>query len=397
MRGSEMSQTGVKTGVKAAILNTKVPESLPLRHSASPEYFRSGAFRNMTRINRISLKGLRFMNKIALKAVFVIMLLCGMVIAGSKSTADAMNGSSVKERFLKVANERGWNTLSDYRTIVLHSFDGTEKEIFCPTVHRLGIASLSYDASKIVFILYTGSSDILCMVNSDGSALKEIVEIHNVGGGLSLSPDGKYIAFVGKLHSKTEPEFDEKDPSTWLPIYNSLILLNIQTQETIPIIENGVRNITSQAWSPDSKEICFRNIDHDIILYNIDTKSSKCIVKGGGTKWKPTGGSDATWSPKGSRISYRDIKTQDYYLINPYNMEKKRIIKNRESFWDIIRFIGMVRGPLLWSPDGRFVLYGRSYGIDGKGTKPFVTELDTLKETELSQDICNLSSFGGRH
>ena len=326
----------------------------------------------------------------------LIPLCLNLVIVGSVHGGN-MADTSIKNKFLSVATEKKWMTLDEYAGVRVYYFDGTKKILFNPTEgQRLGTATLSPDALKIVFEVMENTSSQLVMINADGSNLIKLVKVYRVSGGISWSPDNKYIAFVGKLYSEPEPEFKANEPSTWLPQRNSLILIDVNTKEMTIIIQSGIRNITTQAWSPDSKEICYEDIHHKIMIYNIDIKQPRCLIDGGENKKIQFGGTSATWSLANNMIAYQDIKTQNYIFLKPDGANKNIVIENKSSIMRMVKMIGNVKGPLLWSPDGSFILYGRGFGIEGEDTMPSVMELDTKKEYSLSQGICGLRSFGGR-
>src|SRR5207244_4694497 len=71
-------------------------------------------------------------------------------------------------------------------------------------------------------------------------------------------------------------------------------------------------------------------------------------------------GSDPTWSPDGTLISYRqDTKGSppgDYVTVTMLPPSRlKRILRNTTSIGDVARGRGFFIAPALWSPDGRFL------------------------------------------
>jgi hypothetical protein len=332
------------------------------------------------------------------RQAYTIFIITICLLLNNLTMGETMARNSIRKNFLILAKEKAWVTLSDISGLIVYSFSKIKKEVFCrPNNENISWAALLNDASKIAFVISKNSFlDRLIIINSDGSDLNEVAKIYKVNGGISWSPDGNNVAFVGKLEERSEPEFDKQDPSTWSPRYNSLYINNFQTKKIDLLVKDGVSKITTQAWSVDSKKICYENINHDILIYDIETKISKKIINGTGTKWNPAGGSYPSWSADGNLIAYQDIKSENYYLISPINLNTELLIKNKESLGKVLRFIGKVKGALLWSPDSKFLLYGRSYGIDGEDTVPFIMELATKREEKLSRDICGLQSFAGR-
>ena len=118
-------------------------------------------------------------------------------------------------------------------------------------------------------------------------------------------------------------------------------LLNLDTGE-IRQIDLGIEPIYGYDWSPDGQKIAFDN-GHDIYAIHAD-----------GTNLQPLTHSTETvhyaapaWSPDGSQIA----------LIEWTDAEA-RLALMRSDGSDFQRLMGqadMVRGQLVWSPDGRFI------------------------------------------
>jgi Tol biopolymer transport system component len=94
-------------------------------------------------------------------------------------------------------------------------------------------------------------------------------------------------------------------------------------------------HLTSQCWAPNGKELVFE-ANGNVQVYEIETDRSRILVAG----------TEATWSPDGTWIAYRDEGHNDYYVIHPSGEGKKKLFHKGRS-----------TSGLYWSPDARFVAY----------------------------------------
>jgi Tol biopolymer transport system component len=230
--------------------------------------------------------------------------------------------------------------------------------------------------SLVSFFGGAGNLYVVTFENRSGSETNLGLNDKNVGGG-AISPDGTEIAFqyrrpTGRI--STEKKFPEyraylglirqdgsdlreypqlEDPygMCWSYENSSLVMsvnilkdgqdapsiglriLDLRSGATEEIDVKG--RVTTQCWSPDSKQIVYE-ADQTVRLYDKQQKKSRSIAKGG----------NATWSPDGNWIAFLDDGR--YYFIRPSGDERRLLFRMKDALT-----------PLWWSPDCRFVAYMR--------------------------------------
>jgi Tol biopolymer transport system component len=237
-------------------------------------------------------------------------------------------------------------------------------------------AAISYDFSKVV---YSNSSSLIYLINADGSEKQVLLRPIATGDidCLAWAPNGKEIAFVGKMEQKKEADFNKNEPTTWVPQRNSLYSYEVENKKVRLLVSEGVRQISDQCWSPDNSKIIYQDTKGDLYIYDLKSNRSELFVKKADY---------ASWSPNGRWIAYAqgNIKEENYFIMSLDKLEKKLLIK-KANLWQRIRLIRGVLGTLTWSPDSQYVYYCRDVGfaLDAEIPKPFITNILTKKETSL--------------
>lgn len=184
-------------------------------------------------------------------------------------------------------------------------------------------ASWSPCKKEMVLSQNKGGRGLLTMISLANKTTKELDEIKLDCGYSSWSPDGDYVAFLGRPIKSDS--------------YNLYILSTKNMQyHMLSTISAGPYRPT---WSPDSSNIVFSSSDHRVLTINVLNKKVEQII--------PFGASPA-WSPDGKFIVYR--ARYSVYLFSLQNKTEKRFILNL-GFSDIRDFA--------WSPDGKFIAFKR--------------------------------------
>jgi WD40 repeat protein len=214
-----------------------------------------------------------------------------------------------------------------------------------PDGAEVAVNSLNWGAG------YRDHTMSLDIVGTDGSALREHREVR--GGVACWSHDKSKLAMVF-----VEP------PDVKLGILD-LATKEMQTLE--PRIADRDSRFTSQCWSPDDKKLVFQ-ANGNVQVYEIETSHSRIL--GAGT--------EATWSPDGTWIAYRDEQHSDYYVIHPSGDGREKLFHK-----------GRAVSALYWSPDGRFVAYVHQdfFALDVEFYHLMVRRLEDNSETRVADGV----------
>ncbi len=171
------------------------------------------------------------------------------------------NGFWIAYYTTKNLSTGGW-----YYEICVINSDGTElKEITEGVTLRW-----SPDGSQIAFL---GPYSNIFMIEPDGTGLKNLSNSNGYDFDFSWSPDSKLIAFATNRDNNAE-------------IY--LLCVDCEDSPQINITKSAGRNDHKPSWSPDGTQIAFLS-DDTLCVMNADGSQKKCFgIKGRGTiDWKP--------------------------------------------------------------------------------------------------------------
>ena len=90
-------------------------------------------------------------------------------------------------------------------------------------------------------------------------------------------------------------------------------------------------------------------------------------------------GRDPSWSPDGQRIAYLDISGENCYTIRRDGASKVKLFSGAR----VISFGRELAGPLVWSPDMRFLVFHEMAGLIGDQRRIYVLNLRTGKKSEV--------------
>jgi|HubBroStandDraft_6_1064221.scaffolds.fasta_scaffold31944_6 hypothetical protein len=148
-----------------------------------------------------------------------------------------------------------------------------------------------------------------------------------------VHPDGSDLREYGGIRANSQMCWSYDDSMLALGTPGPKIeVLKLKSKRLQEIASE--ERVTSQCWSPDSKQIVYESRDGNIFLYDLAK----------GTSTKLTRGTEPTWSPDGDWIAYRHGDT--YYAIRPSGEGQKELFHKTRAV-----------SALYWSPDSRFVTY----------------------------------------
>lgn len=156
--------------------------------------------------------------------------------------------------------------------------------------------------------------------------------------------------------------------------------------EVIPVVFSVIKEGFNQTWSPDGRMMAYQRANGSIWIANIDGTDKKQIVS--------SGASTPIWSPDGKLIYFNGGFSDKCHLC-AYDVDKKEVVKvapaysfdtfsmsadgrhlNTSGYYggtnlvgDNNKFkedgdLGDFNRPIMWSPDGKHILYSDRYYPD---------------------------------
>lgn len=232
--------------------------------------------------------------------------------------------------------------------------------------------SSSRDGSLLAYWRGRDSDSKLLIIRSDGSMVQRVNTANQSGDYTALSPDGSMLAYTVYESSKNKA--------------TNLYVFDIKNSRTI-LIDTHVSFIASQAWSADGRKVIYESYKNngdriqgskEVLLADTVTSQVSKIVDG----QRPS------WSPDGAKIAYISSKG-DYYIASNDGSHKQQLL-SQTSFSDLLSgffiFPAKVSGALLWSPDGRYVLFRKFREVVDRTTDTFyVKEIDSKKYLKVGK------------
>ncbi len=258
------------------------------------------------------------------------------------------------------------------------------------TYDYIGDATFAPDGQRIALWVSTAEEieahrSQLALLDGEGHFQEKLLEAPSVGE-IAWSSDGTKLAFMANYR----PTKDKYIRNTQeLKGEGALFIFNLSTGTQRILLESGISSLTSYAWSPDNREIVYVGIDDDILIYNFDTHQLRVLVVKGLAEGFPT------WSPSGDWIAYMGAE-RNYYRIHPDGSGQELLLENfKASWWDRLSWrlgrhpVDFMWGPLVWSPDSQYLLYGRTSGPVSLQTMLYALDLK-------SGQCVRLGEFQGR-
>lgn len=227
----------------------------------------------------------------------------------------------------------------------------------------------------------------------------------------TLSPDGTRIAFVRRLNSQSRDEtITVYSPASktyldvitlplsvyalaWSPVNDTIAFLakekdgykfilqqvNLQGQSAPELLTPAVFGPNDLfSWSPDGKKIVIEQSipnesdpakEKQLLILDLETTTLKFL----------TYGYNPSWSPTEQKIAFLDIQQKHCFQINSDGTKKQKLFTYRE----LLPSGQTLVGPLVWSPDSRFLVYHITDGMKGDRRKVFCFELKNGKKRRV--------------
>ncbi len=204
--------------------------------------------------------------------------------------------------------------------------------------------SLSPDGKTIVFQEKIEGNTEICLIEIDGSNIRNISKNLSIDVGAKFSPDGRKIAFLSN-----------RGEQGVLDIY----LMNFDGgHQTLFYSSNGLGTSNSLDWSADGKEIHFSNDKENgrngnFEIFKVATDGNKEVTRL--TNRPRFIDESVSISPDGKKIAFQSgqIGNSEIYIMNSNGSERLRLTRN----------LADDRNPI-WSADGKKIYF--SSNRDGK-------------------------------
>ena len=273
-------------------------------------------------------------------------------------------------------------TWSDFNVKIIDFPAGRERDIYSSIprgekeYHYVPSFSFSRDGNKIVFSRMERDNYHfkLYTMNSDGTDTKELLDLEGLNAEYpSWSPDGKKVAFI------VQKAYDK----------GCLYVANMDKPYSSLKIISNIRPVFRRLhWSPDSQKISFISDEYIRKRINATWRSETFVgkvfvINSDGTGLKQFKANEPVlWSPDGKLLLYRgedgyyiSDENQLYaYLLIPYKRPPISLLVNDPSF-------------AVWSPDGKYIAYVKEIWPGGVGLGIYVVPVDNpKKEIQISTE-----------
>ncbi|RME05846.1 MAG: hypothetical protein D6803_08005 [Anaerolineae bacterium] len=173
------------------------------------------------------------------------------------------------------------------------------------------------------------------VMNTDGSGLRQLTDLHLGACQPDWSPDGMRIVFISPCEKN-----QELYPGAGLFVMNA----DGSDVQSLPAVGAGAFD---PDWSPDGKRIVYTSLkraEHPQ-LYVLDLESGESTLLSNPEYWD----AQARWSPDGSVIAFVTTRNGPYqiWIMNPDGSEQHRFSASG-GLWD--------QYPI-WSPDGQVIYF----------------------------------------
>lgn len=180
---------------------------------------------------------------------------------------------------------------------------------------------------KIAFTCFDGDFDQICIMNADGSNIRQLTDDEATNFYPSLSPDGEQIVFSSRLDGNFE-----------------IHLMNVDGTNRRQLTDD-IGNLFAPEISPNGQRIVFTGASgtyQAIWIMRIDGANARPLTTGGTDV-------DPTWSPEGERILFASARegATTLFIMNANGTNARRVMERDTD----------VGGRSSWSPDGQWIAF----------------------------------------
>ena len=189
--------------------------------------------------------------------------------------------------------------------------------------------SLSPDGRKIAFI---ARGDVFAASARDGGDATRLTATSELESQVAWAPDSRRLAYISS-----------RDGVTHLYVYD--VASRTETKLT-----SGTTNDISPSWSPDGKSIAFTRGAKEVRVVDVATKQDRLLANGELDRPPFLSEREITWSPDGKWLAYPTSGNGPF--TNPY------VVSLNGGDAKPVGFLadGGV-SPIAWSPDGTYLLF----------------------------------------
>ncbi len=318
--------------------------------------------------------------------------------------------NDIRNNILEAEKERNWRFLAvvaNYSELRVFTLEGilhriTMDALFHDKDAAICSASLSPDATRIAFFMYVkrateseyrdmGLFTVETATGKLGTLTKRLFPFclaHNhYGSGISWSRESQRVAFIGKdSRVFAGKELDSLFVKTATVSPQDLNVMDLKTMKIETPVDNAVRTIYPHAWSSDSREIVYVDINGAIQIYNLLSNYQRTLASG----------DLASWSRDGRYIAYREPGAEGRtVMINPFGQDRRTICAVKHGWLESV--LVDIKQPVsacpLWSPDNRYLLLSC---VDSRVNKVthHILDFQTLKTFSFENNTVFLSWEG---
>lgn len=212
------------------------------------------------------------------------------------------------------------------------------------------------------------------VMNADGSDLKKLTHFENDGAAQpSWSPDGEQIVFSTSLNSTSEGM--------------SLYIMNADGSNPHPMKERPNTNVpvlgSNARWSPDGTKIAYDfcincnafGKNSEIFIYDFETDSVMQVTE------HPAGDTSPAWSSDGQQLAF--VSHRDYYNADTLRYRSDLYSFNIDNN-NLQRLTETGRAAIpQWHPSNSFIAY--EWNI--RGNKAYLIDLNSKEISEIESNL----------